>query len=161
MHICAYLHSCAYVCIYVENVHMCDKMLKCAHLCIFRLVCACTGQICCLMHMTQIVLYFQIQYSLQFVLYVYMEFILYFVFSPTLDKGGSRDSRHYHSCVHNLRVSTVYTLMLLYLLLYLQHYFRTFAPVFFNFRYHPCVYSVQKKKAPEEHLYQHHGTNIF
>ena len=49
VHICAYLHICAYVCIYVENVHMCDKMLKCAHLCIFRLVCACTGQICCLM----------------------------------------------------------------------------------------------------------------
>merc|ERR1712062_285055 len=76
-------------------------MLKCAHLCIFRLVCACTGQICCLMHMTQIVLYFQIQYSLQFVLYVYMEFILYFVFCIFSHPyfGGNRDSRHYHSCV--------------------------------------------------------------
>ena len=62
-----------------------------------------------------------------------MEFILYLYFSYFLPPftGGSRDSRHYHSCVHNLRVSTVYTLMLLYLLLYLQHYFRTFAPVFF------------------------------
>merc|ERR1712062_781924 len=65
-------------------------MLKCAHLCIFRLVCACTGQICCLMHIIEIVLYFQIQYSLQFVLYVYMEFILYFVFCifPTRISGG-------------------------------------------------------------------------
>jgi len=53
--------------------------------------------------------------------------------------------------------------MLLYLLLYLQHYFRTFAPVFFLsiLDTTPCVYSVQKKKAPKEHLYQHHGTNIF
>ena len=64
--------------------------------------------------------------------------------------GGSRDSRHYHSCVHNLRVSTVYSLMLLYLLLYLQHYFRIFAPVFFlvNFRYHPmCVQCTEKESS--------------
>merc|ERR1712088_743235 len=41
--------------------------------------------------------------------------------------------------------------MLLYLLLYLQHYLRTFAPVFFLsiLDTTPCVYSVQKKKAPK------------
>merc|ERR1712062_424190 len=93
VHICAYLHSCAYVCIYVENVHMCDKMLKCAHLCIFRLVCACAGQICCLMvaHDSNCIVFSNtVQFAICAFLFTWNSYcILYFVFFPTRISGGT------------------------------------------------------------------------
>ena len=69
-------------------LRMCTCVIKCSnvHICAFSglFVFVQAKYVVWWLHMIQIVLYFQIQYSLQFVLYVYMEFILYFVFTPTL-----------------------------------------------------------------------------
>merc|ERR1719189_1725839 len=85
-------------------------MLKCAHLCIFRLVCACTGQICCLMvaHNSNCIVFSN---TIQFAICalclhgIHTVFCILYFSHPYF--GGNRDSRHYHSCVQKRTMCTV------------------------------------------------------